>query len=200
MQRLTRDDLRGMRVGVWDVESCSLNASFGHLLAVAFLPLWGRKSEVVWADISQFPEYTERGIWDDSGLVRWAIQTANQSYDVLVGYNTLNFDVPILNTRALTVGGKGGLWLRRDIRHVDLYRWVRAQLRMSSRSLDTLITQLQSRNKKTHVAPFLWRKAMCGDKSALHYVVTHNIRDVLSLAEVTRKILDHTWVPYFYKR
>lgn len=195
MQRLTYRELKAMKAGVWDIESVALNASFGWILACGFMPLFGARKDVKVLSISDTPA-DQYELWDDSWLVDEIIKEANQ-YDVLVSHNGMYFDIPMVNTRALTELGK---WLRLDIKHIDTRLFSKKRLRMSSNHLDTLLGQLRTRTQKTRILPAVWRKAACGDEDSLGYIVKHNVNDCVSLAEATRKLAKTTWLPYFYAR
>ena len=195
-QRLSLADLQSMKVGVWDLESSSLNGSFGHVLVAGVLPAFTpdlKECKVIRIDKTKGYHTT---MWDDTQLIRDTVQELNK-YDVLIGFNNLWFDVPLLHTRALSDRLP---WLRTDIKHVDIYQFVRKRLRLSSRSLYSLLTQLETKNQKTGLVPKIWRCAVGGHKPSLDKIVEHNIADCASLAEAAARIVKHVDLPFFYVR
>lgn len=194
-QRLTEKELRDMSVGVWDIESTGLNAGFGWLLCCSFVPLFkATKKNVVTFRITDDEDYAEH-IWDDDKLIANIVDHAEQ-YDVLVGHNSVWFDAMMVNTRAALQHK----WLNTEIKHLDTYQFARKQLRTPGRSLDSVLTHFETKAQKTKLKPKEWRQAACGHQESLEYIVRHNVADVLSLAELTRKLLKATHLPYRYVR
>ena len=194
-QRLTLVDLKTKQVGVWDLETVSLNASFGHILCGTFMPLFGKKKDCITYTIAQSSGYKDH-IWDDSWLVSKLVEEASK-YEVLIGYNSLRFDASMLNTRALFHKQK---LLPRDMKHMDLYRYVKEKLRMGGRSLDALLVHLTNVPKQYQILPRVWRQATCGDQACFAHIVKRNISDVVSTARVAKRLLKVTWLPYCYSR
>lgn len=184
-----------MNVGVWDIESTGLNAGFGWLLCCSFAPLFGgSKKNITTFKITDDPGYVDH-MWDDSLLIKSIVDHVEQ-YDVLVGHNSVWFDSMMVNTRAALQSR----WMKLDIKHLDTYQFARKQLRTPGRSLDSILTHFETKTQKTKLKPKQWRQAACGHQDSLDYIVKHNIADVLSLAELVRKLLKATWLPYRYVR
>lgn len=195
MQRLTEGQLKQLKVAVWDIESTGLNAGFGWLLCCSFVPLYGpARRQVTTLRITDDPDYVKH-IWDDTVLVKNIIALAN-TYDVLIGHNSVWFDTMMVNTRAVL----HQQWLNHNIKHIDTYHFARQQLRTPGKSLESILTHLSTRTQKTKLKPAEWRMAACGHAPSLDYIIQHNINDVLALAELTRKLLKATWLPYKYVR
>lgn len=194
-QRLTEKELKTMNVWVFDIESTGLNAGFGWPLCTSFVPLFAAKRQNVKTfRLDNYERYSEAP-WDDRPLVK-DIVDFQKDIEVLVSHNGVWFDVQMLNTWAVLQQK----WMNLDTKHIDTYRWARKQMRNGGRSLDALLTYFQTKTQKTKLKPLEWRKAATGDKESFEYIVKHNIHDVLSLAQMVRKILKATWLPYCYVR
>lgn len=182
-QRIAECDLRvdGLKIGTWDIEATGLNASFGYLLCVGVKPIGG-KARVIRLD--DFPEYRKTP-WDDRALA-YAAKKELEKYDILVSYNGTRYDVPFLDTRLVEGGIKP---LSADIKHADLYKTVKARLRMHSGRLAALTDFLQTKDSKTPLTPLVWRKAGAGDRSALDNVAKHNLYDLITLEECFNKMV-----------
>lgn len=184
-----------MKVAVWDIESTGLNAGFGWLLCCSFVPLFtSAKKNVTTLRITDDPDYAEH-IWNDDRLISEIVDYAEQ-YEVLVGHNSYWFDTMMVNTRAALQRK----WMKLDIKHLDTYQFARKQLRTPGKSLDSILTHFNTRAQKTKLKPQEWRQAACGHQPSLEYIVKHNVQDVLSLAELTKKLLKATHLPYRYMR
>lgn len=183
LQRITDKDVssalnnEGFLFGVWDLETTSLNASFGHILCNSVVDL--RKTfKPITRRIDKCKGYKTKH-WDDSELCGQILEDLNK-YDVLISYNGYNFDIPFLNSRLVANGQK---MLSPRIKHIDLLQVTKHRMRLSSASLDSLLVHLQTEQRKTSLEPELWRRAVGGDKKALDQIVVHNVQDVVSLRE-----------------
>jgi uncharacterized protein YprB with RNaseH-like and TPR domain len=197
IQRLTLEEVsEGASVGVWDLECTSLNAGFGTVLCSGLAPLSATKaSEVqVWR-IDDFHD-DSRHWWKDGPLLKQIVKELNQ-YEYIVGFNTKWYDVAFLDTRLIKWGIQRMLG---TIKHVDVFQFGRKRLRVNNRSQQALITHLQCEHNKTPLTPLIWSKAQFGNVSALNQIEEHNVADVLSLAEATRKLLLVTSIPWQYIR
>ena len=197
LQRLTLEEVEnGASVGVWDLENTSLNAGFGSILCSGIAPLSATKrSQVEVFSIDQFHD-DSRHWWKDLPLIRKAIKALND-YEYIVGFNTKWYDVSFIDTRALKWGIPRMLG---TLKHVDIFQFGRKRLRVHNRSQQALITHLECGHEKTPLTPLTWSKAQFGNLPALKEIITHNVQDVLSLAEATRKILQVTGIPWQYIR
>lgn len=181
IQRINKDSILGWKTACWDLETTGLAATFGRILCASIKPLGG---EVVTFRIDQDKNYDQH-----RGSDRWvvkAIRDELMKYNILVAYNTINFDLPFLQTRLL----KHGLsFLPPLIKHVDPLHITRYRLRLHNNDLNSLLNHLRTRHKKTPLLADLWGDAAAGDKKALDKVVTHNIKDVEALEEAFQKLL-----------
>src|SRR5881396_3893668 len=123
-----------MRVLLFDTESTDLSASWGRILCSSFATLDGKT-------------YTFRGdrrpykgshIVDDSKLVV-ATRDELEKADIIVGWNSILHDVPLLNARLAYAGERGihlgekhGTW------HLDAMYYSGGQsMKVGGRKLDT---------------------------------------------------------------
>jgi uncharacterized protein YprB with RNaseH-like and TPR domain len=199
IQRLTLDDVKkGASVGVWDIEAMGLNAGFGYMLVSGIAPLnCKKKSDVHITRISDFhgPRDT-KNYWNDSEMVVDTIEQLKK-FEYVVTYNGKWYDAAFTITRAIRTGIE---WSLVDTKHVDVYQLNRKRFRVNNRSLEGLIIHLDCQMQKTKLRPQTWARAGCGNVDAIEEIVIHNIQDVLSLAEATRKILKTTSIPWQYIR
>src|SRR6266403_1464490 len=103
-----------MRIGLWDIESSSLDAEYGQLLCAV---IGEYRSEAPLAP--QLKVYTladyENCRWDDRSLA-CNMRDDLEQFDLVLTYNGARFDLPFLNTRLIETGERGA----RLRRHKDL--------------------------------------------------------------------------------
>lgn len=128
---------------------------------------------------------------DDRKLVKSIIAELNK-YDLLIGFNSLNFDVRYLNSRALhwnlaPLAGK---------LHCDLYRIAKPVFKTTkytSCSLKTITDLLHIKGaggeEKGRVEPEIWqRAALSGDKYAIGQIAEHCRKDIMILPPLFRRL------------
>src|SRR5690348_8538326 len=104
-----------MRILFYDTESTSLAASWGRLLCASFVPLTG--------DVFTFRgdkrPYKGRETVDDSKLCI-AIRNELESADIVVSWNGILHDIPLLNARLALAGERPcRLDEKHGTRHID---------------------------------------------------------------------------------
>lgn len=172
-----------MRVLFYDTESTDLSASWGRILCASFADLRG---EVTTYREDEFEDRAH--VVDDSRLCV-AIRDELESADIIVGWNSILHDVPLLNARlalagerSLRTGEKHGTW------HLDLMWYAGGQsMKIGGRKLDTVAKFFGCENQKTPLDGTTWQLAGAGDTAALDLVVEHCEADVL----VTRDVWPH---------
>lgn len=167
---------RASRVCIWDIESTSLNATFGFVLCVGWKWLGEKKVHI--AKTTDFG----KNHWDDKGVVMKAVKEISEA-DMWVTWYGSRFDVPFLNTR-LILHGKPPM---PPIAHWDGWRVARNHLKMSSNRLAT-ISEFFGLSPKTPVRGDAWVKASVGHGPSLKYVVDHCVQDVLTLEQAYLKL------------
>lgn len=168
-----------MRVLFFDTESTDLSASWGRIMCASFLDLGGH------AYTLREDDYPRANAVDDSELVV-AIRDELESADIIVGWNSILHDQPLLNARlalagerALRVGEKHGVW------HLDLMWYAGGQsMKIGGRKLDTVAKFFSCENQKTALDGNTWQLAGAGDKDALDLVAEHCEYDVLVLRDL----------------
>lgn len=181
-----------MKVIFWDVESTSLDASWGRLLCASFVELKGKAPYTVRHDEAQFKG---KNAIDDINLAV-AIRNELETADIIVGWNSILFDAPLLNAR-LALGKERGLRIgeRYGSHHVDLMYYAGGQsMKIGSKKLDNVAKFFKTKNQKTPLEGTTWQLAGAGDENALNLIVEHCEADVLTV----REVWDHL-VPYVQK-
>ena len=109
--------------------------------------------------------------------------------DVLVTFNGISFDLPVLNKELLL----HGMAPPSPCKHVDLLRVVRKQFRFASNKMDHVVQQLGLGKKEDHEGFGLWVKCMNGDPAAWKVMRKYNIQDTV----LTEKLYDRLlpWIP-----
>lgn len=173
--------MRFMRTCCWDLETSNLNANFGIILCSS-IKTWG--GDTLTQRIDDDPDYADHR-WDDSHLVE-AVRDELENYQVIVGWNHVGFDLPMLESRLV----KHGLRPldKTNMCFVDMLWASRYRMRLSSNTLERVIEYLSTKTQKTPLIGEWWIRAMAGDREALDHIVEHNIKDVESLEEVTEKL------------
>lgn len=168
----------GIKIGYFDIETDNLFADFGTILSWCVKEREGGITSAVITKDELFSGYS------DYRLVRDLIKELD-SYDVIVGYNSTNFDLPYVRAKALHYDlpflAYGELF------HWDLYYTVKSKLRLSRKSLDNACDYLGIVGK-TPIEKDVWRAAKYGEPKALEYVLEHNKGDVVILEELHNKL------------
>lgn len=178
---MERTDSRPMRVLFFDTESTDLSASWGRILCASFVDLEGD----AYTFRGDTKPYKGRNKIDDSKLVV-AIRDELESADMIVGWNSILHDQPLLNAR-LAVAGERPLQLGEKYQtwHLDLMYYAGGQsMKIGGRRLDTVAKFFKAPNQKTPLDGELWQLAGVGDKAAMDKVVEHCEFDVLVLRDL----------------
>lgn len=122
--------------------------------------------------------------WIDDSVISTALRDALDQFQILVGWNSVLFDEPVLNGRLM-------VHLERTmdpLTHKDLmYEFSGRKARLGRRSLENISTVFGSPHRKTPLNPRLWDRADHDDEDAYDLIIEHNIADVL----VTRDVFAH---------
>lgn len=181
------------RVLTFDIETKPMRGYF-----------WGPKTRYV----------TPEKITDHGGMLTWAAKwygereviTASEwqdgSYgmahrlwsllneaDIVVGYNSDNFDVRRVNSELV----RHGLPKPSPFRSVDLIKTVRSQFGFPYNRLDEVARELGLPGKLHHEGFELWLKVMAGDEKARRKMLDYNAQDI----RVTEAVYDalRGWIP-----
>lgn len=120
-------------------------------------------------------------------MVQAAYDLVSQA-DIVVGYNSKNFDMKHLNREFLLAG----LTPPAPYQQVDLLLSIRSAFRFTSHKLDHVAQELGLGSKIAHEGHTLWVKCMAGDKAAWARMREYNKGDVV----LTEKLYDRVlpWI------
>jgi hypothetical protein len=109
--------------------------------------------------------------------------------DVVVGYNSKNFDLKHLSREFVVAGfGPPAPW-----QDVDLLHAVRRRFKFASNKLDHVAQQLGLGSKLSHTGFELWKACMEGDAKAWATMRRYNIQDVKLTQELWERLTP--WLP-----
>lgn len=173
------------KVGVLDSETTGLWADFGYVLCVVIKELGVEGYNVLRLDDCE--SYKNKKLlanvehWRriDGELVK-KIRAAYDEYDIIIGFNSRNFDLKFLNTRLI----KNGLDVLPEKKHLDIYQIAKNRIRLRSKKLDALREFLEVDNLETGHKWEYWQMAAAGITEGFDFVVEHCKRDVDRLAKV----------------
>lgn len=97
-----------------------------------------------------------------------------RSADILVGFNSINFDLPHCNTEFLLEG----LTPPPPVKHIDLMRVIKRRFRLEYNNLGSITKRLGIPTKIDTGGFDMWRRMMDGDPEAWAANRRYNIQDV----------------------
>lgn len=175
-----------MRIAFWDLETTALDADFGQLLCGVIGEFESSHPLEPRLDVFTLDNFdTVDGRCDDSKLAV-VLRDELEQYDLVIGYNSVRFDAPFLNTRLIDCGERGTMFRR----HKDLLYTMRHKFRLGSNSLANVTRFLFGQTNKTTMSKKTWRRAHAGDRKAYDEVIYHCEQDVNELARVWMKVKD----------
>ena len=169
------------KVACFDIETSNLNADFGLILCAVFYDVNTRETKILRWDKMQ--EFKKDRVSDKELCIE--LKNTIESYDVIIGYNTINFDMRFIRARMM----KHGLSPIVGVRHIDLYWYVKSKIKISNNKLDTVSKLLGTSERKTEVDGDKWIEALVyagtpRGRKAMDYIVEHCVKDTIVLAEV----------------
>lgn len=176
-----------MRFAVFDIEATSLKSDQGFLLCVGVLPLGG-KPKVIGLHSAGF----ENGRLNIDKKLALAVRDELESYDGLIGWNSIMFDVPFINDR-LTLSGNDPLEKRF---HIDIMYMARmGKSAMTSSRLDWVSKMLRVSDRKTDLDLNTWKEAeaealahFANGRKNYEYIVEHCRKDLLVTEQVYERL------------
>ncbi len=177
-----------MRILFYDTESTDLAASWGRILCASFATLEG---DAYTYRADQKPHRGRTKI--DDGKLCAAVRDELERADIIVGWNSILHDVPLLNARLAKAGLRPcRLGEKHGVRHLDLMWYASGQsMKIGGRKLDTVAKFFGCQNQKTPLDGDAWQLAGVGDKAAMDLVVEHCEADVLVLRDVFPHLAPH---------
>lgn len=175
-----------MRVTVFDIEATDLGGNFGRLLCCSFVDLGSDKVETYRRDSKP---WKGRKLTDDAKLAV-AIRDRLEQADIIVGWNSILYDVPFINTRLVAAGERPiQVGERYGSHSLDLMYYAGGQsMRLPGRRLDLVARFFHCGHEKTPLTPEVWAEAATGDPESMELVVEHCEADVLVTREVFYKL------------
>jgi uncharacterized protein YprB with RNaseH-like and TPR domain len=180
IESIPKGDYAGFRIGFYDLETTY--SSWTTIFCMSVADEHG--------NVKTLSLETHKGkTWmDDSKLVK-AIAEELAKYDILVGWNSKMFDLPIINARLLETGQRPiGTQM-----HIDLMWYATGRhMRAGRRSLENISKYFRTNNSKTPLDVRLWQEAerrhTKEGKQAFRTIVEHCEADVLVLRDVFVKM------------
>jgi uncharacterized protein YprB with RNaseH-like and TPR domain len=122
----------------------------------------------------------------DDGRLAVAIRKELETSDIIVGWNSILHDIPLVNARLAAANERPiRVGERHGVMHLDLMWYAGGQsMKIGGRKLDTVARFFQCENQKTALDGETWQLAATGDRDAMDQVVEHCEADVLVLRDV----------------
>lgn len=187
-----------MKFLFFDTESTDLSASWGRILCCSYADMTGEvythrgDSKPRRGREPHHTYYPGQETVDDSALVV-AIRDELESADIIVGWNSILHDIPLLNARLQVAGERpycGKTWPRGS--HLDLMYYATASaLKVGGKSLKRISEFFGLENQKTPLLGTDWQRAAVGERDAMDVVVEHCEADVLVLRETFPILAQH---------
>lgn len=177
-----------MHVLFYDTESTDLAASWGRILCASYADLDGN---VFTHRRDSYTECMSNNI--DDGPLLADVKTTLESADMIVGWNSILHDIPLLNAR-LAANGMDPIRTgeKYGVRHLDLMWYAGGQsMKIGGRKLDTVAKFFQCENQKTGLDGETWQLAAAGNTDAMDSIVEHCEADVLVLRDVWPHLAPH---------
>jgi uncharacterized protein YprB with RNaseH-like and TPR domain len=174
-----------VRVLFTDTESTDLSASWGRILCCSHCELGGKP----WTVRGDEKPYVGKNKVDDSKLVT-AIRDEWEASDIVVTWNGILHDVPLVNARLAKANlDPVRIGARHGTIHLDLMFYSGGQsLKIGGRRLATVSKFFGTDNSKTPLDGETWQLAAAGEKDAMDLVVEHCEADVLVLRDLWPKL------------
>jgi uncharacterized protein YprB with RNaseH-like and TPR domain len=177
----------GHRIVMFDIEATHLKPNVGRILCCSFKPLGGE----VYTFSGHEKRFKERDTFDDSKLAM-AIIDELQKYDVIVGWNSKQFDVKFINSRAM----RSPQGRTKDPQfHVDgMWSWRSKSQAWSGLANVQKFLLPDNAAEKTSIAWDKWMQALGWDKglreTAMQEIIEHCELDVIVLEDVYLRMIE----------
>lgn len=193
-----------MKVRFFDTESTDLQGNFGRLLSYSRVDLpvpdckGGAKCDCRKECVTfrrDVAPWRGRKVTDDRKLVL-AIREDLEDADMIVGWNSILHDIPLINARLAAYGERPvKVGERYGTAHLDLMWYASgSSMKIGGRRLENVAKFFASPHQKTPLLPGVWADASAGDKDSMDFIIEHNEYDAL----VTRDVWVHL-APYVKK-
>lgn len=155
--------------GIWQ-QNVALNQLLESSYTLCYAAKWYGESKIMFDSIYK----TDRKSMLNS------IHTLIEEADVVVHYNGLRFDMPMLNKEFL----EAKMQPPSPVKHIDLLRVVKSNFRFVSNKLDYVSQRLGLGKKTDHEGHELWLKVMNNDRAAWKRMEEYNKNDVVLLEKL----------------
>jgi uncharacterized protein YprB with RNaseH-like and TPR domain len=172
------------KVGYFDIETTGFNADYNYMLSYCILGEDGSliKNIVKPSEIRSY-KFDER-------LLKDVCKDLYKFNRVVVYYGSDHrFDLPFARTRAIRA--RVDFPLYKDIFVTDVYSIVRNKLKLSRRGLGNACGLFEIPVKQHPGDPNIWMRAGVGSQEDLDYILVHNEEDVVSLKELTKRVIQY---------
>jgi hypothetical protein len=167
--------------GLWD-QTVSLNQIKMDWHVLSWSAKWLHSREVMYQD-----QRKAKNIEDDKELLKGIWKLLDQA-DIIITQNGRAFDQKRLNARFILNGMKPPS----SYKHIDTKQIASRHFGFTSNKLEYLTSKLCTKHKKLKSKKFqgfeLWKACMAGNVDAWEEMKRYNIRDVLSLEELYKKL------------
>lgn len=155
--------------GIWQ-QNVALNQLLESSYTLCYAAKWYGESKIMFDSIYK----------TDRKHMLKSIHELIESADVIVHYNGLRFDVPMLNKEFL----EAGMHPPSPVKHIDLLRVIKSNFRFVSNKLDYVSQRLGLGKKTDHEGHELWLKVMNNERAAWKRMETYNKNDVVLLEKL----------------
>jgi DNA polymerase elongation subunit (family B)/DNA-directed RNA polymerase subunit RPC12/RpoP len=167
--------------GLWD-QTVSLNQIKNDWHVLSWSAKWLHSKEVMYQD-----QRHAKRIEEDKELLKGIWKLLDEA-DIIITQNGKAFDQKRLNARFILNGMKPPS----SYKHIDTKQIASRNFGFTSNKLEYLTDKLCTKHKKLKSKKFqgfeLWRQCLAGNVEAWDEMKRYNIRDVLSLEELYRKL------------
>ena len=171
-----------LKAYVWQHSVWNANISEDKILSEWYMLTWAAKwlySDNVMSDRLAGKEALAE---DDSRIVKSLWKLLDEA-DIVIAHNSVNFDVPNMNTRFIV----NGLPPTTPYRILDTLKIARKQFGFTHNNLNAL-ARVFGFDAKLETNFDLWKRCVDGDDSAFKEMETYNIQDVKLLEDVYLKL------------
>lgn len=174
------------RIVMYDIEATHLKPNVGRIICCSFKPLGG--------EVKTFHalerRFKERDVYDDSKLAV-AIRDELESYDIIVGWNSKQFDTKYVNSRLFRMGHR----IKPAQYHVDgMWSWRSKFNAWSGLDNAQKFALPDAETTKTSIAWEQWMRVIGWDRelrdAAMAEITDHCERDVTVLEDVYRAMAE----------
>ena len=155
--------------GIWQ-QNVALNQLLESSYTLCYAAKWYGESKIMFDSIYKT---------DHKSMLN-SIHTLIEEADVVVHYNGLRFDIPMLNKEFL----EAGMYPPSPVKHIDLLRVVKSNFRFVSNKLDYVSQRLGLGKKTEHEGHELWLKVMNNDRKAWKRMEEYNKNDDVLLEKL----------------